>query len=364
MKKILLLIISVITFTKSYCSTFIDDDYSGFNIGETIVSPTNSYTILNELGAGAFGRVYEVEDSEGQKFALKSYKSDEKGFSFSLYEDCDREFSRGQVLDHPHIIKSFEVFSNISDSNQQTDNLILQLVQGKTVHSTAKGILSKEEGVQAALQIYDALHYAFTCEYLHLDLHEGNVMLSDQEGLMIIDLASFFSFEELFNFVNQSTSLSSSSKTLQTLTNRGALALNLNALTLDEKSKKEPKKIRNGKVKQFFLNHPALFDHLKQMMAAEKKSCSVPLLAEIAEQKSTNNKNKLIHAGFCSYYFELITKMCIKILEKATIARDERINMRVEINKLVWNYQEDLEEGKIISFNEYLDQLSQVLNTI
>jgi len=41
---------------------------------ERICSETECYTVIERLGAGAFGVVYSVEDYQGQKFALKSYK--------------------------------------------------------------------------------------------------------------------------------------------------------------------------------------------------------------------------------------------------------------------------------------------------
>ena len=375
MKKILLLITSIIAFINpvnvvaftSYYSC--DYNSSPFEIGETINSPNDSYTILQELGSGAFGTVYKVENSEQEAFALKAYRHNSSSVSFfSPYEDCDREFSRGQVLDHPHIIKSFEVFPYESASNKQTNNIILQLVEGQTISNTPAGSLSKEEGIQAALQIYDALNYAFMSGYLHLDLHEGNVMLSDQADLMIIDLASFFSFDEIANFV-QSTSWSSSYSNfipIQSLTNRGALALHLNALTQRKKREKGLGKMRKEKLKQFFLNHPALFDQIKQIKQAKKSdNCLVALLADVSHQPTAAaNTNELIQSGFFYYYFSLISQMSVEILKKATLPRDEKINIRAEICKVGWNYEEDLSEGKIVPFNQYLDQLSQVLSVL
>jgi serine/threonine protein kinase len=81
------------------------------SILQTICSPTECYTITKELGNGAFGRVYAVEDSKGQKFALKTYMIEmEKVFEGHIFLDLEREFSRGQMLDHPNIIRSYDFF--------------------------------------------------------------------------------------------------------------------------------------------------------------------------------------------------------------------------------------------------------------
>lgn len=367
MKKIFLIITSIITFAQSYCLTFSDDD-SVYDIGETIESPTNSYTILEQLGSGFFGKVYKVEDSNGQKFALKTcYQENNDGSFFSFFNslgDFEREFSIGQTLNHPHIIKSFEVFSSVSKSNQPTDNIILQLVNGETINTTPRGSFSKEEGVHAALQAQQALKYAFTQRYIHLDLHSANVMLSSETGLMVIDLASFFSFDEVVNFI-KSFSLSTFfyNSTLETLTKRGGLALNLNAITKNKKSETGLGKLREAKLKQFLLNNPKLFNQINQIEITEKNNSLIPLFMNLSTRLPSDVYATII-SSFSLYFFADIQGLCSEILLKTNAPREEKVDIVAESYKLVIHYSEDIEEHMLPSFEQYIDRFSQQLTPL
>lgn len=60
------------------------------------------------------------------------------------------------------------------------------------------------------------------------------------------------------------------------------------------------------------------------------------------------------------YYFDSITEICVRILSKSNGNRENKINLRAEIKKLVWNYAEDLERGKEAAFDEYVEKLLQL----
>ena len=140
------------------------------------------------MGEGAFGTVYAVTNSEGQPFAIKSYKHQtDPEMENSSFADASREFQRGQTLDHPNIIKSFDLFAN-----QNTNNLVLQFVEGETLFDKKKSSLSAEEAIRASVQFCHTLRYALSLDLLHLDLHGGNIMVNNNKEIMVIDLASFF----------------------------------------------------------------------------------------------------------------------------------------------------------------------------
>jgi serine/threonine protein kinase len=167
-------------------------------LGETVQSPTKSYTLVRELGAGAFGKVFEVTTTSGENFALKWYMPG--GFSGWFGDhlaDHNREFMLGQVLDHPHIIKSVESFADKEEDRPEFNYTVLELVPGKTLSSCSRGFLELPEAILAAKQFISGVRHAFHQEFFHLDLHGNNVMLNQDQEVKIIDLSSFFSFEEI-----------------------------------------------------------------------------------------------------------------------------------------------------------------------
>ena len=60
-------------------------------------------------------------------------------------------------------------------------------------------------------------------------------------------------------------------------------------------------------------------------------------------------------------YFENISEICIDIITKSDLNKQDRINMRGEIKKLAWSYTEDANEGLDIPIDYYFDKLSEVL---
>jgi len=202
MNRYLLLILSCLSAISA--RNFADEQKSEicfFEKQDKIYSSTECYTIIEELGEGLFGKVYAVEDSKGHKFALKSYKENENPFlSASLFAVGEREFLRGQLLNHPCIVKSFDYFSyNISD--HASNNLLLQLVEGEMLSKISKGSLTKEQVVKKAVDFCDALRYALALDLIYLDLNENNILVNE-EGIVIIDLASFFTVEEILDIAD------------------------------------------------------------------------------------------------------------------------------------------------------------------
>jgi len=330
----------------SYEDSFNYED-SFFQEGEIIPSPSEAYTILKRLGEGAFGVVYAVEDSSGGKFALKSYRGySDPYFIDSILSDASREFSRGQVLDHPNIIKSFDLFTYKTSYEEITNNVVLQLVEGKTVYDTNRGELTGEESLEAALNLCYALKYAYTQDMIYLDLHARNVMLSDEHKLMIVDVSSFFSADEFYTsysaYMSQENSYTDSEGNKSIMPLAGSFI--------------EP--LHQQKMNRFFKNNPEV---VKQMQEREK------IQNHPALKGSTNWSDQtytLDMTPIHSYYFKDITGICNNLINKSTLPRNDRINMRVEVKKLAWNYQEDVEEGQSITVDYYLNQLIELLESL
>jgi hypothetical protein len=268
--------------------------HSAFSFSEEVVySLDECYVISKELGHGAFGVVYEVQDSQGNSFALKKHLP--YGYSgkiIRIYEDSYREFSIGQVLDHPNIIKSIDWFIDELDF----EYVLLELVNGENVHDVQKKSLTFEQSLKICLQLIDALEYSLNMGYIYLDMHSKNVMITDNFDMKIIDLSSFFSLDEL----------------------------NM----LKAKGKKGHS-LREEKLHRFMARHKGLTEQIDRYF---------------------------FYINFNDY-----VRLVIKILNRAEIDRETKINLFAEIKKVEWNYDEDFDESIELPVSEYLNRLKQIL---
>ncbi len=314
-----------------------------YSIGDIVHSSNNSYTILKKLGEGAFGEVYSVESSDGQQFALKTYKL----LSWEHYlMDSEREFSIGQSLDHPNIIKSVDLFTSRFSPEFEVKNLILELVPGKILGRTKSSTLSVEVATENIIQLCKALKYAISLGLIYMDLHEGNIMIKEgSSDIMIIDIASFSTFDELrrcYKFFNM---YESSPKALNPFLGSTQIA--------------------RPKLNKFFMENPKLLmkllkneDSVGTSVKEQKNLANLNFsIASSVEDKKTKRFQQLM----CQDYFDDITDISIQVLRKSNLSKNKKISFRGEIKKLSWDYEEDTELDCNLSFEEYMDKLIEMI---
>lgn len=290
---------------------------------EKICSETECYTVIETLGEGAFGTVYSVEDSQGHKFALKSLKT-HPAFPNSILEDIAREYQRGQMLDHKNIIKSLDVFTD-SSNEEISHNLLLQLVEGETLYNVEKGVLSSQLVFNAVSEFGDALKHALSIDLLHLDLHDGNIMLTNNREIMLVDLASFFTIDEFMTFIDENLVSQAKSTRLQT----------------------EKNDLKVKKMEKFLQRIKAISKNFPQKNGAKTAAVN-PI------------DRDLIHF----YYYSAITEVCMHILEKSSLSEDEKLAMKEELRNLVSSMEASYQEGKPVSSEDFFERLLSVFQPI
>ena len=152
------------------------------------------YTILKQLGQGAFGAIYLAEHRFIKKlFALKVLP-DEMGIDPSFARRFESEVSTIASLDHPHVAKIhnvscsegryFIVMDPIVDSFQETMNLdrYLQL-KGKS--------LSEQEKEELLRQIASALDYSHEKGVIHGAMKLSNILVAPADPGVRLLLSDF-----------------------------------------------------------------------------------------------------------------------------------------------------------------------------
>jgi serine/threonine-protein kinase len=141
------------------------------------------YEILSRLGAGGMGEVYRARDSRlGREVALKVLPD-------SLAADAERvaRFEReAQILaalSHANIAGIYGL-----EVSGPTRVLVIELVDGESLEARLRrGPVPLDDAVAIARQIGDALSAAHERGIVHRDLKPGNIMLTPDGGVKVLD---------------------------------------------------------------------------------------------------------------------------------------------------------------------------------
>jgi serine/threonine-protein kinase len=121
------------------------------------------YEIESLIGSGGMGEVYKARDGRlNRTVAIKRMTADDK----SRFQSEARAIA---AISHPHICQIYDV---------GPDYLVLEYLQGEPLG----GAVTRDEAVQLASQIADALQAAHERGILHRDLKPANVMVVRQGG--------------------------------------------------------------------------------------------------------------------------------------------------------------------------------------
>jgi len=141
------------------------------------------YRVLEQIGAGGMGVVYRARDERLERdVALKVL------LPGTLTDACARARFRREALalsrlNHPHIATVHDF-----DSHEGTDFLVTELVSGSTLDERLSAApLPEEDVVRIGLQLADGLEAAHREGIIHRDLKPGNLRLTPQGRLKILD---------------------------------------------------------------------------------------------------------------------------------------------------------------------------------
>lgn len=146
------------------------------------------YDVQGEIGSGHFGKVkkaYSKDKKIQQGFAIKSIP---KAKIRGRLELLQRELGYLMIVDHPNIIKLYEVFED-----HQYIHLVMELCNGGELFTQLieKGRYSEGEAAGIIYSLLNALSHLHSLHIVHRDLKPENIMFASPDPDSEVKLIDF-----------------------------------------------------------------------------------------------------------------------------------------------------------------------------
>jgi serine/threonine protein kinase/Tol biopolymer transport system component len=160
---------------------------TGSLAGRTI----SHYRVIEKLGAGGMGVVWKARDTRLDRFVALKVLPPAKMGDPERKRRFVQEAKAASALNHPNIITIYDIGqagAGPGGAPHPADFIAMELVPGKALDQLiARKGLRLNETIDYAIQVADALAAAHAAGIVHRDLKPGNVMVSENGCVKVLD---------------------------------------------------------------------------------------------------------------------------------------------------------------------------------
>lgn len=166
--------------------------WRGFAIGK--------YKVLERIGSGGMGQVFLAEHKQMRRRVAIKVLPQAKANDRSSLERFQREGRAIAALDHPNLVRAFDIGQDEQDSGD-LHYLVMEYIDGASLQEIVKrtGPLDPGRACHYVREAAEGLQYAYeVAGLIHRDIKPANIMVDRRGGVKILDmgLARFFNDED------------------------------------------------------------------------------------------------------------------------------------------------------------------------
>ncbi len=141
------------------------------------------YAVVEKLGEGGMGVVYRAMDERLDRFVALKVLPSERSDRLDSQRRFALEAKTTSALNHPNIVTIYDI-----GAADEVRYIAMEYVKGLTLRDViGRTGLSIERTLDIGAQIADALLAAHRAGVLHRDLKPGNIMLTEEQRVKVLD---------------------------------------------------------------------------------------------------------------------------------------------------------------------------------
>ena len=163
--------------TQWQCDKLLQKKYKGFFLGK--------YKLLGHIGSGGMSSVYLAEHTLMRRLRAIKVLPRSRVNDSSYLERFHREAQATAALDHPHIVRAYDV-----DNQGDTHYLVMEYVSGSDLASIVKenGAIGFEDTARYIVHTARGLQHAHEAGMIHRDVKPANLLVDENGTAKILDM--------------------------------------------------------------------------------------------------------------------------------------------------------------------------------